>query len=104
MKGSGHGNVLLTQLRVGRSFVNYHGYSIGLTDSPACLCDRQETVEHYLLNCFLFTEERRLLLNTVEQLLPNFKNFTVKKKIDILLFGINLDFEELDCSTVEMLD
>ena len=101
MKGSRRGNALLTQLRVGRSFLNYHGYSIGLTDSPACLCDRQETVEHYLLNCFLFTEERRLLLNTVEQLLPNFKNFTVKKKIDILLFGINLDIDEIDC---EMLD
>ena len=102
MKGSRRGNALLTQLRVGRSFLNYHGYSIGLTDSPACLCDRQETVEHYLLNCFLFTEERRLLLNTVEQLLPNFKNFTVKKKIDILLFGINLDIEEIDCRNVRL--
>ena len=102
MKGSRRGNALLTQLRVGRSFLNYHGYSIGLTDSPACLCDRQETVEHYLLNCFLFTEERRLLLNTVEQLLPNFKNFTVKKKIDILLFGINIDIEEIDCRNVRL--
>ena len=101
-RGPRRGNALVTQLRVGRSFLNGHGFSIGLQDSPACLCDRNETVDHYLLNCFLYTEERRLLFDTVEQLIPKFNKLTAKKKIDILLFGINLDKEEIDSRNVKL--
>ena len=101
-RGPRRGNALATQLRVGRSFLNGHGFSIGLSDSPACLCDRNETVDHYLLTCFLYTEERRLLLDTIEQLIPKFKNFTAKKKVEILLFGINLDKEEIDSRNVKI--
>ena len=32
--GTKHGNIVLTRIRVGRSFLNEHGFTIGLADSP----------------------------------------------------------------------
>ena len=90
--GSKRGNALQTQLRVGRSFLNAHSFTINLADSDLCLCSRSETTTHYLTQCFLYTEERRLLYNSLEQLLPKFKTFTNKKQTEILLNGINLIF------------
>ena len=46
-RGSKRGNSLLTQLRVGRSHLNVHKFSIGLSETEKCLCDRPETVTHY---------------------------------------------------------
>ena len=94
--GSKHGNALWTQLRVGRSFLNAHGFAINLADSDLCLCSRSESVSHYFTECFLFTEERKILYNSLEQILPKFKNFSKKTKIEILLHGINLNAEETD--------
>ena len=99
-RGSKRGNALLTQLRVGRSFLNSHGFSIGLSESPSCLCDRNETVEHYLISCFLYTEERRTLFNTIERLIPNFLKQNQKRKVEILLNGVNLESEEIDSRNV----
>ena len=95
-RGSKRGNSLLTQLRVGRTFLNSHGFSIGLAESPACVCDRNETVEHYMLKCFLYAEERQILFSTVEQLLPNFRKMTQRKQLYVLLYGINLDIDVVD--------
>ena len=94
--GCKRGNALLTQLRVGRSFLNGHSFSINLADSDLCLCARPESVRHYLTECFLYTEERRLLFNAMEQIIPKFKSFSMEKKTNILLYGINLDSEEID--------
>ena len=60
-RGSKKGNSLLTQLRVGRSSLNSHGFAIGLAENDQCLCYRSETVSHYLLNCFLYHNERIVL-------------------------------------------
>ena len=79
-RGSKKGNSLHTQLRVGRSDLNLHKFTIGLVESPDCLCHRTESVEHYLLHCFLFNEERRDLFDLVEHHIPNFSKFTIKKK------------------------
>ena len=95
-RGSKRGNMLHTQLRVGRSFLNLHGFTIGLSDSPECLCHRTESVEHYLLHCFLYNEERRVLFSSAEQLIPKFANFSNKKKVDLLINGVNIDNDEID--------
>ena len=92
--GSRTGNAIL---RVGRSFLNEHKFSIGLSETKLCICGTTENNDHFLLSCFLYTEERRLLFNTVEQILPTFKNMTKKKKIETLLYGINLNISETDC-------
>ena len=94
--GSKRGNSLLTQLRVGRSHLNAHLFSINLSDSDLCLCARSESVTHFLNDCFLYTEERHLLYNSIDKLIPNFSNFTNKMKTNILLNGINLNSEEID--------
>ena len=94
--GSKRGNALQTQLRVGRSLLNSHGFSINLADSDLCLCSRSETTTHYMTQCFLYTEERHRLYNSIEQLIPKFSTFSNKKQSEILLNGINLNADETD--------
>ena len=82
------GNKLLTRLRVGRTFLNSHSYTIGRSESPSCLChERNETVRHYLLHCFLYTIERQVLFDQVTHCVPNFKNLSQENKTEILLNG-----------------
>ena len=91
-RGPKKGNRLLTQLRVGRSFLNAHRHAIGLSDSPICSCYfPHETPKHYLLQCFLYTTERQTLFSRVEQLLPNFRKFGLTKQFETLLHGTQTD-------------
>ena len=52
-RGSKLGNILLTRIRVGRSDLNQHKFTVGHVDSPECLCHfRSESPEHNFLDCF----------------------------------------------------
>ena len=94
-RGSKLGNSLLTRIRVGRSFLNLHSFTIGLGDSPECLCHfKSESPEHYFLDCFLYSLERQILFDLIEHNIPKFKRFTKKQKIDLILRGVNIDNEE----------
>ena len=95
-RGTKVGNKFQTQLRVGRSDLNLHKFTIGLSETSACLCDRVESVEHFLISCFLYTEERSSLFSSVQQLVPTFNKQSKTKKLDILLNGINLNSKEPD--------
>ena len=88
--------MLHTQLRVGRSLLNSHRFTINQSESDLCLCSRTESVRHYLTECFLYTEERRVLYVSMEKLLPTFLSFSNDKKCYVLLNGIHLDSEEMD--------
>ena len=77
---SKYANTLHTQLRVGQSYLNSHGFKINLREDDLCLCHRSETVSHYFLDCFLYQEERDELLNKISQYLPRFKTFSKTKK------------------------
>ena len=88
--GSKEGNILLTRLRVGRSDLNLHKFTIGQTDDPQCLCfEKFESPEHFLLDCFLYTVERQNLFDLVEQIFPRFPLLSKKEKYLILTTGIN---------------
>ena len=88
--GSKLGNILHTRLRLGRSYLKGHSFSIGMADSPECDCHApDENISHYLLDCFLYTIERQNLYNMVTQLLPNFHQYSRQKKVDIILSGIS---------------
>ena len=90
--GSKLGNKLLTQIRVGRSELKLHKYTLGFSESPECQChSKSESPEHYFLQCFLYSPERQVLLNLFEHYIPTFKNLNRKKKLDILLTGIKTD-------------
>ena len=86
--GSRIGNKLWTRIRLGRSMLNSHGFEIQKKDSPYCLCHyKNETPMHYMLDCFLYTIERRLLYDQVSQLVPEFDQMSKTKKLEVLLFG-----------------
>ena len=79
----------LTQLGVGRSVLNDHAYSIGLSPSPECQCHApRESPEHIILKCFLYNQECLTLMSKVETLLPKFGNFIENQKLEMLLFLI----------------
>jgi hypothetical protein len=60
--GSKLGNTLLTRIRVGRSSLNQHKFTIGLANSPECICYfKTESPEHFFIDCFLYSPERQIL-------------------------------------------
>ena len=66
-KGNKDSNTLLTKIRVGRSSLNLHKFSIEQIESPECACHfKEESVSHFFLDCFLYTLERRVLFSTFE--------------------------------------
>ena len=93
---SKYANALHTQLRVGQSYLNAHGFKINLKDDDLCLCHRSETTSHYFLDCFLYQVERESLFNKISEYLPRFKTFTKSKKLETILFGFNLSNIEPD--------
>ena len=88
-RGSKHGNMLLTRLRVGRSYLNSHSYTIGQSDTNTCSCSNTqiETPLHYITQCPDYAEHRRTLLGQVEQFIPNINKLPLKRQFDILVHG-----------------
>jgi hypothetical protein len=68
------GNTLLTRIRVGRSLLNQHGFTIGHADSPV----------HYFLDCFLYSPDRQILYSLIEHFVPFFCRSTKKKKLNLI--------------------
>ena len=94
-KGSKLGNKLITRIRVGRSNLNQHKFTIGLSESPECMCHyKTESPEHYFLDCFLYLPERRILFDLIEHYVPFFNTLNKKKKLDLILRGVNLEQEQ----------
>ena len=84
--GSKIANGHLTRLRLNRSLLNSNSFSIGLSDTPFCICNcPDESTSHYLLSCFLYTEERQILFASVSQLITRFTKFSKNKQLNILL-------------------
>ena len=87
---------MLTKIRVGRSSLSQHKFTIGLSDTPECLCHfKTESPEHFFLDCFLYSPERQSLFGLIEHYVPNFNRLNKKQKLDIILRGVNIDDSEL---------
>ena len=94
---------LLTQIRVGRSFLNSHSYTVGMSESLACICHSTiESYSHFFNECFLYNEERRTLFSTFEQYLPKFIGFSKVKKLETILYGIDVDNSEMFSTNVSL--
>jgi len=93
---SKYSNAVHTQLRVGQSDLNSHGFKINLKEDDLCLCHRSETTSHFFLECFLYQEEREILFAKISEYLPRFKTFSKSKKLEIILSGFNLTNPEPD--------
>ena len=82
----------MTRIRLDRSDLNLHKFTIGHSDTPQCMCHaKQESSLHYLIDCFLYSNERQTLYNLVEQFIPKFKTFNKAKKYEALVMGIHTD-------------
>jgi hypothetical protein len=56
----------LVQLRTGHCGLNHYLHRFGLKNTPYCECGYgKETVEHFLLQCPKYTEQRRRLRREV---------------------------------------
>ena len=99
-RGKKSSNSLLTRIRVGRSDLNQHKFTVGLVDSPQCDCQfREESPSHFFLDCFLYMPERQNLFGLIEHYIPKFKSFNKPKKLNIILEGFEIqndDFIQLN--------
>ena len=88
-------NSHLTRIRVGRSDLNQQKFSIGLVDTPECLChSKEESPKHYFLDCFLYTQERQNLFSLIGHYIPKFPKMNKTEKLNIILFGYNFENDE----------
>ena len=102
-KGIFFSNTLLTWIRVGRSDLNQHKFSMRLAQSPECLCHhREESPLHFFLDCFLYTPERQALLGLFEHYIPNFPNLSKRRKLEIILQGINTDNDDFYSTNISL--
>ena len=96
-KGSKIGNTLLTRIRLNRSDLNLHKFTLGLSESAEFSCHaRKESSLHFLTECFLYAGERQTLYNLVEHYIPKFLNKTKQKQYEILALGIYTDQPEFN--------
>ena len=90
------GNKLLTQIRIGRSYLNSHSFAIQMSPSPECSCHfPNESSTHFFLDCFMWTKERRTMLGVFEHFIPTFSSFTKQKKLNIIPNGYDRDNETM---------
>ena len=87
--GSKFGNSIHTQIRLNCSQLNSHLYSFGLSVTPNCLCQAQETTKHFLLECFLYSNERNELFEKLNGVLErrNTNKYNKSELLHILLHG-----------------
>ena len=86
--GGKFGNSIHTQLRLSRSQLNDHLFSIRLSPSPKCLCGAIENTSHFLLDCFLYNEERLCLFNDLRGVLEKrIDRYSRNELVQILLHG-----------------
>ena len=58
--------MLISRLRTGHCHLNQYLHRFNIIETPKCECGAErETVEHYLLNCELYEEERDALRRRV---------------------------------------
>ena len=80
------GNSPFARIRLNRSDLNLHKFSIGLSDSAGCICHaNKESTIHYLTECFIYSGECQILFKLVEYYVPNFQKKRKVKQTEILL-------------------
>lgn len=87
--GSKFGNSIHTQLRVGKTQLNDHLFTMRLTNTTGCLCHEPvESTEHFLLDCFLYEVERQELFANISGLLiKKLDKYNRNDLVTALLFG-----------------
>ena len=58
----------LCRLRLGHAGLNDHLFRFNLAETNLCNCGVVETIEHFLLNCTLFDQERKILKDSLDRI------------------------------------
>ena len=80
---------LLTRLRLGLRHLHDRKFKHSFQDSlnPICNCGTDvETTTHYLLHCPLFSDERLILINNIQNIDNNILNLNDCRYSEVLLF------------------
>ena len=81
---------LLTRLRLGLSHLREHKFRHNFQDTlnPLCSCSLEpETVNHFLLHCPFYANQRKSLLDNIFDLDERISNLTETNLIHLLLYG-----------------
>lgn len=69
----------LNRLRLGHAGVNKHLFRFNLADSPDCeYCGVEEDIEHLLMDCEQYEQERGAMLLNIYKILKSFPEMTLK--------------------------
>ena len=95
--GNKYANSLLCRLRVGRSFLNSHGFAINLATTDKCsFCNKSENVKHYFFSCTKYKDQQTALFASIIAFFPEFSRMSTENKLQALLYGIYLNAPEPD--------
>ena len=65
---------LIQQLRIGKCNLNHYLFQINQHDTGLCeVCQESETIEHFILHCKKYNNERRLLTSRIKLNNPSLK-------------------------------
>ena len=94
--GTRPGNKLHTSLRLGVSKLNSHLFKFQLIDSTKCECSyHNETTEHFILNCPLYTNLRISLFSRLsDALFLDFNALSKANQIETLIHGSGLNTDQ----------
>ena len=96
-KGNKYKCSLLTRIRVGRSLLNEHSFTLGFSDTMSCekcLAPRESPL-HFITQCEAFADLRLIMLNQVRQFIPNIHLLAKNRQYEILVHGYDPDNDEL---------
>ena len=96
---SKRGNILLTRIRIGYSYLKAHSFSTGHSTTNICSnCNdkKQESSLHFIVVCPHFSHLRETLFNQMEQnFIPNFKKLSMNRQFEILVNGYETNNPEM---------
>ena len=84
------GEKLLTRLSLKFSHPREHKFKHGFADTinPMCACGADvETMEHFLLRCRFYSNQRLELFDNLERANPGFKNLSDKDQVSFMLYN-----------------
>ena len=84
----------MDQVRLERTKLNSHIYTIGISTTQGCLCGHKyETTEHFLLNGFLYTFERNVLLSNISGILEKSQTAMSKENLIKTIFCCKMNYD-----------
>ena len=94
-RGNKYACKLLTQIRVGNSFLKSDSFKTGHSDNNVCICGQIEDSKHYFTKCNLYTAQRQNLITKMEQFIPNFSLLAAKRQLEIITMGYEYSNPEM---------